>query len=83
MQILLIKERRTLPRVRELKRWISISIDPKLSRTLPRVRELKLILDYRWSYRIGRTLPRERELKLHRRSPVRHRASLSHPSQGA
>ena len=44
LRLILVKSllpRRTLPRVRELKRWQAACVERGLRRTLPRVRELK------------------------------------------
>ena len=78
------QSRRTLPRVRELKRGV---LPPKglpaPSRTLPRVRELKLAQHPPLQRGIlRRTLPRVRELKLNR-DIIQTAGEVSHPSQGA
>ena len=57
-------ERRTLPRVRELKlTWVASLVASLACRTLPRVRELKLNRLQREDGQFCRTLPRVRELK--------------------
>ena len=74
--------RRTLPRVRELKRSMPGEAGFRGGRTLPRVRELKLGIPPLNPASPGRTLPRVRELKRNIK-PLQAQEIKSHPSQGA